>query len=63
MPKSIEWLGKDETENYLRHIRVKSLELALREAEVFHLPKDTFDLFERANEIFSYLFQHGTPDS
>jgi hypothetical protein len=62
MAKTTEWLGQDETENYWRHIRVKALELALREAEAFSLPKDTFDLFERANQIFSYLDQHKTPD-
>jgi hypothetical protein len=62
MPKTIECLGKDEAENYWRHIRVKALELALREAEVFNLTKDQFDLFERANQIYSYLDQHNTPD-
>jgi hypothetical protein len=54
MPEIIEKLGLKPEDNYLRHIRVKSLELALREAEVFG-PLEKFELFEWANQIFTYL--------
>jgi hypothetical protein len=62
MPDTIDNLGKDPWENYWRHIRVKSLELALREAEVSGKPLEGKELFERANEVFSYLASHTGPD-
>jgi hypothetical protein len=65
MPKEIEKienLGKDPWENYWRHIRLKAVEFALREAEIFKTPPESFDLVKRANEIFSYLNLTGPED-
>jgi hypothetical protein len=56
-----EKLGQNPEDNYLRHIRVKSLEFALREAEAF-CPSENFDLFERANQIFTYLDSDVAPE-
>jgi hypothetical protein len=61
MPEILENLGLKPEDNYWRHIRIKSFELALREAEVFG-PSENIDIFERANQIFTYLDHCVAPD-
>jgi hypothetical protein len=62
MPEFFEKLGHTPEDNFLRHIRVNSLEFALREAETFHLSAGQFDLLKRANQIFCYLDQGIAPE-
>jgi hypothetical protein len=65
MPEILEKLALKPEDNYLRHIRIKSFELALREAEVLGPAAgggEKFDLFKRANQIFDYLDHSIAPE-
>jgi hypothetical protein len=56
MPEKFENLGENPADNYWRNVRVKSVELALRESEI--RKELDFDLIKRANVIFSFLSEH-----